>query len=137
MAEATQSVLIQYIIVQRDQVPTGWRILADGRYERTAADNALPTPTEPLDRDRALNWQPTGTITAEQIQVIEKTVRDSGFFNLQPRLLINYCKDDPGVAIWTVNVDGQQKRVVVYDPKPKRAAEIDKLKALLTELIGA
>jgi hypothetical protein len=137
MAEATPSILIQYVIVQRDQVPTGWRVLIDGRYECTAADNALPTPTEPLDRDRVLTWQTEGSISADQVHIVEAAIRDSGFLDLQPKLLINYCKDDPGVAIWVATVDGQQKRVVVYDPKPKRAAEIDKLRAVLAELIGS
>jgi len=136
ITETTPAILIQYVIVQRDQVPTGQRILTDGHFERTTVGNDRPTPIEPLDRDRVLNWQSEGVITAAQMETIKAKIHESGFFNLQPKLLINYCKEDPGVGIWTVNVDGRQMRVVVYDPKPKRAIEIDILRTLLVEMIG-
>ena len=136
MAEVERSLVIQCVTVQRDQIPSGWRVLIDGLYERTSADNVLPTPTEPLDRDRVLNWQPAGMLSPDQIQAIQTAIRESGFFNLQPRLLINYCKEDPGVAIWCVWVDDHQARVVVYDPKPKRAPELDKLRAVLSAFVA-
>ena len=82
-----------------------------------------------------LNWQPAEMLTPDQIQAIQTAIRESGFFNLQPRLLLNYCKEDPGVAIWHVWIDDHQARVVVYDPKPKRAAELDKLQAALSAFV--
>ena len=136
MAEVDRSILIQCVIIQRDQVPSGWRVLIDGRYERTSVDNAAPTATELLDRDRALNWQSAGILSIDQVQAIQLAIRESGFFNLQPRLLINYCKEDPGVAIWHVSIGDEQARVVVYDPKPKRSVELDKLRTMLNQYVA-
>ena len=136
MAEVDRSILIQCVTIQRDQIPGGWRVLIDGRYERTSADNALPTPTEPLDRDRILSWQPAGMLSVDQVQAIQSAILESGFFNLQPKLLINYCKEDPGVAIWHVAIGEQQARVVVYDPRPKRALELDNLRAALSAFVA-
>ncbi len=128
-------ILIQFVTVQRQQRPTGRRVLLDGLLQRTSDDNALPGPDDLLEKDRALNWQDERRLTAEQIQAIKDAVLNSGFFNLLPRLLINYCKEDPGAAIWTVNIDGQQARVVLYDPKPRRSPELDQLMQHLAPIL--
>ncbi|MBX3063968.1 MAG: hypothetical protein U0528_19200 [Anaerolineae bacterium] len=129
-------VLLQYVINERGQMPVGQRVLADGTVQRPAEDNALPSETERLDLDRAVNWQTVGHLEAGQVQSLKEAITSSGFFNLEPRLLINYCKDDPGTAIWTVNVDGQSARVVVFDPRPRRSAQIDKLMEVLKTLVN-
>ena len=129
--------LIQYVVIERTQHPTGRRILADGTLQRTAADNPLPDPDELLERDRALEWQTERRLSAENIQAVEQAINESGLWELPPRLLINYCKEDPGVAIWTAKVDDRQTRVVVYDPKPKRSPEIDRLLLALNLIWGA
>ena len=126
------NVVIQCVIVQRNQQPTGWRILTDGRVQRTATDNPVPDPDEILEKDRMLTWLDGRSLSAAEIAEVKTAVEQSGFFDLQPRLLINYCKEDPGTAIWTANVDGHQARVVLYDPKPKRSAELDTLTARLS-----
>jgi hypothetical protein len=51
-------------------------------------------------------------------------------------MLINYCKEDPGTAIWTVNVDGQTARVVVFDPRPRRNEALDMLSKQINDIIG-
>ncbi len=60
----------------------------------------------------------------------------SGFFELQPVLLINYCKEDPGKAIWTVTPDGQTARVVVFDPRPRRSTAIDLLNQAIDRIFA-
>ena len=130
-------ILIQYVVIERTQHPTGRRILNDGTLQRTTADNPLPGPDDLLERDRALNWTTEQHFSSGTVQAIKKAISDSGVFELPPRLLINYCKEDPGVAIWTVNVDGHQTRVVLYDPKPKRSAELDRLLLALNLIWGA
>ena len=125
MAERT--ILLQYVINQRSEPPRGLRIWSDGAVQRPADDNPLPTATELLEKDRALNWIDTQVLVGEQIETIREAIRSSGIFDLPPRLLINYCKEDPGTAIWSVHLDGQSARVVVYDPRPRRSAEIDQL----------
>ena len=120
-------VVIQYVIIQRTDVPTGLRILSDGRLERVAADNPLPGPTDRLELDRPIAWEADRQLPQSVMVALKAAVIESGFFNLEPRILINYCKEDPGVAIWNANVDGQSARVVLYDPRPRRSAEIDRL----------
>jgi hypothetical protein len=131
-----QNILIQYVINQRNERPTGRRVWSDGQIQRCADDNSPPGMTDLLERDRELNWQDEKQIGAEQVDAIRTAIRESGFFDLPPRLLINYCKDDPGTAIWTVNLDGQTARVVVYDPRPRRSTEIDRLLAALNGVLG-
>lgn len=131
-----RDILIQYVINQRGERPTGLRVWSDGQVQRCADDNTPPGMTDLLERDRELNWQDEKQIGTEQVEVLRAAIRDSGFFNLAPRLLINYCKEDPGTAIWTVNLDGQTARVVVYDPRPRRSAEIDKLLAALNAVVA-
>jgi hypothetical protein len=130
-----RTILIQYVVNQRNERPTGWRVWSDGQVQRCADDNSPPGMTDLLERDRELNWQDEKQLGAEQVDVLRATIRESGFFDLPPRLLINYCKDDPGTAIWTVNLGGQTARVVVYDPRPRRSAEIDKLLAELNAVV--
>jgi hypothetical protein len=132
---AERNVLLQYVINQRSEPPRGLRIWSDGTVQRPADDNALPTATEPLEKDRLLNWIDTQVLTGEQIETIRAAIRLSGIFDLPPRLLINYCKEDPGTAIWTVNLDGQSARVVVYDPRPRRSAEIDQLNQAINAVL--
>ncbi len=129
-------IVLQYVIMQRDQHPTGRRVLADGKVQRTTADNALPTPDDRLDLDRALTWEDEQLLPSEKLQAIRQAVLDSDFFDLPARLLINYCKEDPGTAIWTANVADRQARVVVFDPRPKRSAEIDRLLAALNSILS-
>src|SRR5260221_12433415 len=97
-------ILIQTVVIQRVEVPKGIRIWSNGMVERTAPDNALPGPTERLGRDRDLIWQAAGQLTADQIEKLRAVIIENGIFDLLPSLLINYCKDDPGVAIWTINL---------------------------------
>ena len=130
-------VILQYVINQRSAQPTGQRVLADGTVQRPASTNPLPTETERLDLDRDLTWETVGQISAEQVSAITSTVTDSGFFELEPKLLINYCKEDPGTGIWTVNVDGRSHHVVVFDPRPRRSAVIDKLMEVLKVTLPA
>jgi len=130
-------ILIQYVTIERTQRPTGRRVLTDGTLQRTAADNPLPGPDDLLERERALNWMTERRLSSDSIQAIKKAINDSGAFDLPPRLLINYCKEDPGVAIWTISIDGRQTRIVVFDPKPKRSAELDGLLLAMNLIWGA
>ncbi len=120
-------VLIQYVIQQRSQRPTGLRIWSDGRVQRTADSNPPPGPKDNLEHDRALDWQNESILAMEQVAALRAAIQASGYFELEPRLLINYCKDDPGTMIWTVNLDGRTGRVVVFDPRPRRSAKLDAL----------
>ncbi|MHB8625492.1 MAG: hypothetical protein ACYDBJ_00845 [Aggregatilineales bacterium] len=130
-------ILIQYVTVERTQHPTGRRVLADGTLQRTTADNPLPGPDDLLDRDRTLTWTTERRLPPDKIQAIKKAINEAGVFDLPPRLLINYCKEDPGVTIWTVSVDGHQTRIVLFDPKPKRSPELDRLLLALNLIWGA
>ena len=129
-------ILIQYVTIERSQHPTGRRVLSDGTLQRITNDNPVPGPDERLDHDRALNWTAERRLAPDAIQAIKKAINESGIFELPPRLLINYCKEDPGVAIWTVTVEGHHVRVVLYDPKPKRSAELDRLLLALNLIWG-
>jgi len=129
-------VLIQYVTIERSHLPTGRRVFADGTLQRTAADNPFPGPDDVLDRDRALNWTTERRLAPAAIQSIKKAINESGLFELPPRLLINYCKEVPAVAIWTANVDNRHTRGVVYDPKPRRSAELDRLLLALNLIWG-
>lgn len=122
---AVRTVLVQVVTVQRAERPTGLRIWSDGIVQRGVGEQ--PGPTELLEKDRALEWIDTQTLNAEKIGAVREVIAQSGIFNLEPRLLINYCKEDPDTAIWTVNLDGRTARVVVYDPRPRRSAELDRL----------
>lgn len=128
-------ILIQYVTVQRTERPAGRRVLQNGTVQRTTDDNPLPGPDELLERDRSLIWQDVKRLTTEQVQLIKDAVTASGFFDLPARLLINYCKEDPGATIWTVDIDGRKGRVVLYDPKPRRSPELDKLLQLITPIL--
>lgn len=130
-------VILQYVINQRGEVPTGQRVLDDGTVQRVAASSPKPGETERLDLDRELSWEAIGQISAEQVSAISSAVTDGGFFDLEPKLLINYCKEDPGTGIWTANVGGRSYRVVVFDPRPRRSPVIDKLVELLKGLLPA
>lgn len=128
-------VVLQKVVNQRTAPPSGLRIWSDGLVQRSAADNPLPTATERLDKDRDLKWQDDGHLASSQVEVVREAIRQVGFFDLPPVMLINYCKEDPGTAIWAVNVDGQTARVVVFDPRPRRSAELDRLSAALDEIL--
>ena len=123
MAERT--VLVQVVTIQRAQRPTGLRIWSDGTVQHGIGEQ--PGPTELLEKDRVLEWIDTGILNSDQLAMIREAIGQSGIFGLEPRLLINYCKEDPGVAIWTVNLDGQTARVAVYDPRQRRSPELDRL----------
>src|SRR5262245_56991281 len=122
-----RNLLIQYVTHQRAERPIGLRVWADGLVETVAPDNLLPGPTESLERDRDLKWQAKQTLFAQQVEAIKTAIRENKFFELEPRLLINYCKEDPSTMIWTVNLDGQSWRVVVFDPRPRRHPQLDRL----------
>lgn len=133
-----RAIFIQYAIHQRNEHPTGIRIWSDGLVQRCSAANPLPLPTDNLERDRDLIWeddQQKKALTADQLNTLADAVRQSSFFALPPRLLINYCKEDPGTMIWTITLDGQTGRVVVFDPRPKRSPELDILLKILTNLL--
>ncbi len=129
-------VVLQKVIIQRAERPSGLRIWSDGLVQHPMADNPLPTATERLDKERDLKWQDDSQLTDRQVEAIREAIRQASFFDLSPVLLINYCKEDPGTAIWTVNLDGQMARVVVFDPRPRRNAELDRLSAALNEILG-
>jgi|GEM_PF-6605875 hypothetical protein len=129
-------IVLQKVISQRTQPPVGLRIWSDGLVQRPAADNPLPAATERLDKDRDLRWEDDRRLSRSQIEAVQEAIRQVGFFALPPVMLINYCKEDPGTAIWTANVDGQTARVVVFDPRPRRSAELDRLSAVLDEILG-
>ena len=129
-------VLIQCVTNQRTERPTGFRIWTDGLVQRSAPDNPLPGPTERLDVDRNLIWQDERHLDSEQVNAIRDAIYQVKFFELPPRLLINYCKEDPGTAIWTANVEGQTARVVVFDPRPRRSTALDTLSKQIGDIIG-
>lgn len=130
-------ILIQYVTVERTQHPTGRRVLVDGTLQHTTADNPLPGPDDLLDRDLTLAWMTEHRLSPDKIAAIKKAINESGIFDLPPRLLINYCKEDPGVTIWTINVDSRRARVVLFDPKPKRSPELDRLLLALKSIWDA
>jgi hypothetical protein len=130
-----RSVLLQRITNQRGERPDGLRIWSDGMVQRVSEDNPPPDATERLDVDRELKWQDERHLDPEQVDAIRAAIQDSGFFDLPPRLLINYCKDDPGAAIWTVNLNGRTAHVVLYDPRPRRSPVLDRLSANLDTLL--
>ena len=119
-------VLIQYVLQQRAEPPIGFRIWSDGRAQH-CANTSLLDISERLDIDRELIWRDDPQLDAAHLQTIRDAIRSSGIFDLEPRLLINYCKDDPGAAIWSVKLNGRTAHIVVYDPKPRRSAELDSL----------
>ncbi len=128
--------LIQYTIHQRGERVNGLRVLIDGTVQSTAPTNPLPTPTERLDHDHDLQWQILRTLTATELEALQDEIRRIGFFDLPATMLINYCKEDPGTAIWIVNLDGQMWRVLVWDPRPKRSPALDTLMEKLKAIIG-
>ncbi len=132
---AERVVVIQYVINQRAERPTGLRIWSDGMVQHCADDAPLPSDTERLDQDRDLPWQDVRQLSAVETETVRTIVRQSGFFALPPMLLINYCKEDPGAAIWTATVDGRTARVVVFDPRPRRDPVIDKLTDVLNGIL--
>jgi hypothetical protein len=134
MSERT--ILLQQVIYQRTEPPKGFRIWSDGTVQRCAEDNALPGATERLDQDRAITWHDDGLLASEQLDEIRNTIRQCGFLKLPPALTINYCKDDPGAAIWTTTVDEQTIRVVLWDPKPRRSPEIDQLIEIVNTVLA-
>ncbi|HVO42774.1 MAG TPA: hypothetical protein VMT34_09130 [Aggregatilineales bacterium] len=134
MSEPT--VLLQFVTYQRDLRPSGRRIWSDGRVQRAAEDNPLPGSGERLDLDREIAWADEQTLSAEQIAALRDAILAVRFFDLPVRMLINYCKEDPGTTIWTAMVDGRSGRVVVFDPRPRRSPELDTLLARLTEVLA-
>jgi hypothetical protein len=131
-----RSILLQQIVFQRTERPSGFRIWSDGTVQRCADDNPLPEVTERLDRERPVKWEDDRTLTAEQVHELRNSIRQSGFLNLPPALTINYCKEDPGAAHWLATVDDQTVRVVLWDPKPRRSPEIDQLIAAVNMVLA-
>jgi len=128
-------ILLQYVTQQRDQRPAGLRIWSDGSVQHAAPDNALPGPTQRIDVDREIQWQDQAALSPTQVETLQGVMRECGLFDLPAKLLINYCKDDPGTTIWMANLDGKMAHIIVYDPRPKRSAELDKLLTALNELL--
>jgi len=129
-------ILLQFVTQQRDQKPSGKRILSDGTLQRVSDDTLLPGAADNLEKDRPLDWVTERTLPADTLQTIRAAITESGYFDLEPRLLINYCKEDPPTQIWLAEIDGQRWRVVVFDPRPKRSAALDKLSAALAPLLA-
>jgi hypothetical protein len=127
-------ILLQSVTTERTAAPSGFRVWSDGNVQRTA-DNPIPSPTERLDKDRELNWQDSGRLAPEQVEQLKTAILENGIIDLPPSLTINYCKEDPPTAIWTINVDGRIARIVVWDPRPRRSAEFDRLSAVVAELL--
>ena len=132
---ADRTILLQRITVQRTEPPDGLCIWSDGLVQVSADDNPLPGPTERLDLDRDLKWIDDQRLTSHDIDTIRTAIRNIGFFDLEPHLLINYCKEDPGAAIWTVNVGGETARVVLWDPRPTRSLELDSLTKVIDKVL--
>src|SRR5258708_29308615 len=101
------TILVQWVNRQRTEPPTGLRIWWDGVVERCSSANPLPSATERLDKDTEFLWQIEKTLSADQVESIQTAIRHSGIFEMYPVLLINYCKEDPGSAIWIANLDGK------------------------------
>jgi len=129
-------VMLEYLIVQRGVRPSGQRILSDGTLLKPADDTPLPGEDDLLEKDRPLRWVEVRKLSTEAVEHLSQTVVSAGFFDLEKRLLINYCKEDPGVAIWVAQVGDQKARVVLYDPKPKRNATIDQIEAALKSVLN-
>ena len=134
-AMADDGVLIQRVIYQRTEPPVGLRIWVDGLVQRVADATPLPSPTDRLDLDREVIWRDEPRLSPEQVEAVRDAIRDSGIFDLEPRLLINYCKEDPGTAIWNATLDGKTAHVVVFDPRPRRSPELDSLEALINQVL--
>ena len=130
-----RNIVLQRVIHQRAVPPAGLRFWSDGLVQRSADDNPLPGPDDRLDKDRDLSWTDAQQLTDEQVLSLKEAIRQANFFDLPPVMLINYCKEDPGTAIWTVNLDGHNGRVVVFDPRPRRSAELDSLDAFVKTLL--
>ncbi len=129
-------VLIQYVLQQRGERPVGFRIWPDGRTEQCAATNSTPDPSARLDREPELTWQPGGSLDRAQLEALRAAIREAKLSALPSKLLINYCKDDPGSAIWTFNLDGEAGQITVYDPHPKRYPQLDMLLAQLQAMVA-
>jgi len=129
--------ILQRIINQHNERPDGLRIWSDGLVQRGADDNPPPGLTERLDKDREIKWQDVRQLTVVQVDAVRAAIRSSGIFHLEPILLINYCKEDPGTAIWTVDVDGESTRVVLWDPRPTRSAALDTLTQAIDKVLAS
>jgi hypothetical protein len=130
------NVLLQAVVHQRGMQPTGQRILTDGTLQVTTADNPMPGPDDLLEKDRSLSWETVRQLSNADVQALEAAIRQSGVLDLPPRILINYCKEDPGTQILTINLGDHKHRVVLYDPKPRRSVEIDALLRVLNAVIA-
>jgi hypothetical protein len=129
-------VLLEEVTYQRTERPHGFRIWSDGTVERTSDANPLPTLTERLDVDRTVQWEADRTLSAEQLAALSETIRQSGIFDVEPKMLINYCKEDPPAAIWKINLDGQSHKILVYDPRPRRSAVLDAVLAAVKGVLA-
>jgi hypothetical protein len=130
-------ILVQYVVNQRGELPKGWRVLSNGQAQKISANNPLPSPTERLDVPREVLWQDWGLLLEPALAALQAALRTSGILALPAKLLINYCKEDPGAGLWLVNLDGQSARIVVYDPRPKRDAGLDALLKVADSLFGS
>jgi len=128
-------ILLQYQVNERGQKPSGLRLYDDGRMQRPSPENSLPGATDRLDQPRSLIWVEDRTLNPAQINSVKESIRACGFFGLPAKLLINYCKEDPPAAIWSITLDDFSHQVVVYDPRPKRSKEIDLLLEALEALL--
>ena len=128
-------IVLQRVIQHRSERPSGLRIWSDGLVERSSSENVPPGPDDRLDRDRELSWTDVQHLTDEQVAALKEVIRRANFFDLPPVLLINYCTEDPGTAIWTVTLDDSTWRVVVFDPRPRRSPALDILNNFLKELL--
>ncbi len=133
MSEAT--LILQYTNTQREERPKGFRLWSDGRVQRASEANPLPSRTERIDVERQIEWTDARTLEASQLEQCLNAIRQANFSAMSPKMLINYCKEDPGAGLWIVNLDGQHWRVLVYDPRPKRSAELDALLATIEPLV--
>jgi hypothetical protein len=129
-------ILLQYVTIERTIPAQGRRILQDGTLQTPSPENPLPGVSDLLEKDRPLTWVDLRQLSPEELDMIREAIRKSGIFGLPARILINYCKEDPGTQIWTIDLDGQNHRVVLYDPRPRRAAEIDALLAALAPIVN-
>jgi hypothetical protein len=130
-------VFLEYVINERGQRPGGLRIMDDGEVLQPADSNSPPEPTARLDKDRSVAWETQRRLSAEELETLRTAVQNTKFFELPPQLLINYCKEDPGTAIWKINIGEQSLRVVVFDPRPKRSADIDSILAALKSVLAS
>jgi hypothetical protein len=129
-------IIMQVVVNERGERPNGLRILADGAVQQPTPDTPPIAGGERLDREGKIAWHTLKIIDSAALDRVRDAVRAADFAALPPQMLINYCKEDPGTAIWHVHIDGAHWRVLVWDPRPRRSPALDRLMAALVQIVG-